>query len=106
MSEQGFTRPRAVPTGPQAQQPSGEAAPDFLAYAHDQLRRAHLGVAEMAKKEDGGEGSREVIAFRLQIAQGYIALADIQYAIPDEEDPEGDEETGEIGGFEYERRRR
>lgn len=89
-----FTRPRSVPMPPQAaqaQKPEGQPEPDFLAYAADQLRRAHLGVTRMAEnlKEEGGEASEKVIALRLQLAQGYTALADIQYSLPDDE---GDED--------------
>lgn len=82
MSE--YSRPRAVPAGPQGQQPQQEP-PDFLAYAHDQLRRAHRGVSEMASSGPG-EGDEKVIALRIRIAECYTALADIQYGLPGDDD--------------------
>lgn len=93
MSE--LNRPRAVPTGPQGQQPAGEQEPDFMAYAADQLRRAHLGATKLAQGADGGEGNEKVVALRIQIAQGYIALADIQYSIPEDDGGDLDEDYEE-----------
>jgi hypothetical protein len=92
MSEQQFTRPRGVPVPPNGQQATEVPGPDFLAYAADQLRRAHAGITLMAKDAEHGEGTKDVIELRLAVAAGYTELAAIQYSLPDDEGDEEDEE--------------
>ena len=91
MSDQDFRKIRSVPAGLDgrpAQQPQEQVVePDYLALAAGQLARAHHGVTALAKsKGENGEADPDIIAMRLKLAEGYTALADIQYSVPDEGD--------------------
>lgn len=117
MSE--YTRPYAVPQDPagrqgqQARQP--QEPPDFLMMAHGQLVRAHkLAERLEARVNDAPEGAdvsglvTQLVDWRLKIASGYTALADIQYSIPGDDgdgDEPGDDEDEDDGTYDPRRRR-
>jgi hypothetical protein len=77
-------------------QPPEADAPDFMQLAAQQVRRAMEGIDKLATQF--GADHADVIKGRLDIADRLTALAEIQYAIPDDGGDPGDEEEGE-GGY-------
>lgn len=102
----------AYPAQGNGQQPrAAEAdAPDFMQLAAMQLRQVIAGIdaraEELARQEGGGnrataEWAQDVRDARLAVADRLIALAEIQYAIPPDDDPDDD---GDLDDGDYTRR--
>lgn len=76
-------------------------APDFMQLAAGQLRQVIAGIDARVKTlqdtnpREAAEWSQDVRDARLAVADRLIALAEIQYAIPDDEGDEGDGEEDE-----------
>ena len=85
---------------PRAGQPQAEPeVPDYLQLAGWQLLKISRGIDAMAKLKDPGdnpaaaENDPDVRAARFELADRLIALAEIQYSIPDDgEDPDDEED--------------
>jgi hypothetical protein len=96
---QSHARGRGAQQGfpPQAGQQAEQEVPDYLQLAGWQLLKISRGIDAMAKLKDPGdnpaaaESDPAVRAARFELADRLIALAEIQYSIPDDGDP-GDEE--------------
>jgi hypothetical protein len=111
---QSHARGRGAQQGfpPQAGQQAEQEVPDYLQLAGWQLLKISRGIDAMAKLKDPGdnpaaaendpavraarfeaaaENDPAVRAARFELADRLIALAEIQYSIPDDGDP-GDEE--------------
>lgn len=87
------------PAGNGQPRPAEPDAPDFMQYAAAQLRLVIAGIdgrAEELARQSGGkpaaEWTQEVREARLAVADRLIALAEIQYSLPEDE---GGDEGGE-----------
>ncbi len=95
--------PAAYPQQPNGQPPRAPEAdaPDFMLLAAGQLRQVINGIEARVKTirdtqhGDDPEWYADVRAARLAVADRLIALAEIQYAIPDDGGDPGDEDEGE-----------
>jgi hypothetical protein len=90
---QGYPQPGYGPQG----QPGAARSPvppqdppDFLGLAWGQIAKVIKGIDQAAGADGVGEQNDKVRAARLEVADRLIAMADIQYNLPDDEDDEED----------------
>lgn len=86
-------------TGQQRQQQ--QEVPDFLMLAARQLGRIEneLEKAAAAQGQPGGLTGDQVRDIRFKLAEGYTALADIQYSVPDDGEDDGGEGEGDLTDY-------